>query len=56
MSAAGKLFFFIHQSSVVDLDPDCGVRSRNEDPVLAKNGIRGSVPQTKGDFLMLDNF
>ena len=33
----------------MDPDPDCGVRSRNEDPVLAKNGIRGSVPRTKGD-------
>ena len=24
--------------------------NRDEDPVLAKNRIRGSVPQTKGDF------
>mgnify|MGYP001165692978 CR=1 FL=1 len=24
---------------------------RDEDPVLAKNRIRGSIPQTKGDFL-----
>ena len=24
--------------------------SKDEDPVLAKNWIRGSVPQTKGDF------
>ena len=23
---------------------------KDEDPVLAKNRIRGSVPQTKGDF------
>ena len=26
------------------------VKIRDEDPVLAKNRIRGSVPQTKGDF------
>jgi len=26
------------------------MQSRDEDPVLAKNRIRGSVPQTKGDF------
>ena len=26
------------------------LKSRDEDPVLAKNRIRGSVPQTKGDF------
>ena len=26
------------------------VVGRDEDPVLAKNRIRGSVPQTKGDF------
>ena len=35
---------------------------RDEDPVLAKNWIRGSVPQKKGDFkksyrtVILDNF
>ena len=29
--------------------------SRNEDPVLAKNRIRGLVPQTEGDFISLLN-
>ena len=26
------------------------IKPRDEEPVLAKNRIRGSVPQTKGDF------
>ena len=34
----------------LDLNPRNWVKLRDEDPVLALNRIRGSVPQTQGDF------
>ena len=35
------LYLFINDSAIF---------IRDEDPILAKNRIQGSVPQTKGDF------
>ena len=46
--------FFLIPGILPDINYSASVPSliiRDEDPVLAKNRIRGSVPQTKGDFL-----